>query len=104
MTSTSLAVHIYVNGASVNACEFSRKQCFELNQLILNVLKPASKNQYLDLDMDSNDEYGIITCTDAQDNAAIIPSDVAARANKYISIPTSSEWTQGNLKILLSIL
>ena len=101
---SSLGVFIYINGVAVNACEFNKTKSNEFRTVVLNALKPANKNHYLELDMDSNDEYGIITCTDEHDNVIPIPSDVSARTNKYIGIPPSSTWRHGHLKILLSVL
>jgi hypothetical protein len=100
----SLAVHIYINGVAVNACELNRTKSYEFRMIVLNTLKPMNKNHYLDIDMDSNDEYGIITCTDEHDKVIPIPPDIIARTNKYIGIPTSSDWTYGNIKILLSFI
>ena len=101
---SSLALHIYINGVAVNVCELNKTKSNELRAQVMNALKPANKNHYLELDLDSNDEYGIITCTDEHDKDIPIPSDVITRTNKYIPIPTSSSWTYGNLKILLSIM
>lgn len=101
---SSLAVHIYINGVAVNACELNKTKSNEFRAQVMNALKPANKNHYLELDLDSNDEYGIITCTDADDNIIPIPSDVIARTNKYIAVQTSPTWMHGNLKILLSIM
>ena len=97
----SLAVHIYINGASVNAYEFNKTKSYEFRNVVLLALKPINKNHYLEIDMDSNDEYGVITCTNEHDIVINIPSDVVARVNKYIAIPYPS-WKYGNLKILLS--
>jgi hypothetical protein len=97
----SLAVHIYINGNAVNTYEFNKTKSNDFRTVTLATLKPVNKNHYLELDMDSNDEYGIITCTNEHDTVINIPSDVIVRINKYIPI-TSSNWTYGNLKILLS--
>jgi hypothetical protein len=95
---TSLSVHIYINGAAVNVCEFNKTKSHDFRTVVLHTLKPLNKNHYLELDMDSNEEYAIITCTNEDDKTIPIPSDVTARANKYIGIP----WTHGSMKILLS--
>jgi hypothetical protein len=101
---SSLAVHIYINGSAVNACEFNKTKSNEFRTLVLAALKPVNKNHYLELDMDTHDEYGILTCTDERDNPITVPSDVSTRTNKYIAISPSSAWTHGNLKILMSFL
>lgn len=94
---SSLSVHIYINGSAVNACELTQTQCSELKNQVLQVLKPMNNHYYLDLDLDTNEEYGIITCCNSNTK---IPSDVISRINKYISIP----WSNGSLKILLSVI
>lgn len=97
----SLAVHIYVNGSSVNAYDFNKTKSYEFRNVALAALKPLNKNHYLEIDMDSNDEYGILTCTNENDIVINVPADVVARVNKYIAIQSAS-WKHGNLKILLS--
>jgi hypothetical protein len=100
---TSIAVYLYINNVSTNVCELNRKQSFELNHALLATLKPLNKNCYLELDLETNDEYAILTCTDTHDKPCNLPPDVTARINKYIAV-TTNEWKTGNLKILLSML
>ena len=97
----SIAVYLYINNESKNVCELNRTQGFELKQALLATLKPHNKNCYLELDLDANDEYAILTSTDEDDKPCNLPPDVSARINKYIAI-TTNEWKMGNLKILLS--
>lgn len=100
---TSIAVYLYINNASVNVCELTKTQGFELKQALLTTLKPMNKNCYLELDLETNDEYAVITCTDQDDKPCNLPPDLTARTNKYITV-TTNEWKTGNLKILLSML
>jgi hypothetical protein len=100
-TITSIAVYLYINNASKNVCELNRTQGFELRNALLATLKPYNKNCYLELDLDTNDEYAILTSTDEDDKPCNLPPDVTARINKYIAVLTN-EWKTGNLKILLS--
>ena len=103
---TALAVHIYIDGAAVNACEFNKTKTREFQSVLLNALKPANKNHYLELDMDSNDEHSVITCTNEHDAAIPIPADILARTNKYVAIPSCAgyAWNHGNLKVWLSMM
>lgn len=99
----SIAVYLYINNASVNVCELNRTQAFELKQALFAELKPLNKNCYLEFDLETNDEYVILTCSDEHDKVCKLPSDLVVRTNKYITI-TSNIWKQGNLKILMSLL
>ncbi len=98
----SISVYLYINSVSKNVCELNRTQGFELKQALMAILKPHNKNCYLELDLDTNDEYAILTCTNEDDKPCDVPPDVTARINKYIAVTTSNEWKMGNLKILLS--
>lgn len=98
---TSIAVHVYINGCPVNVYTLNKEHATEFRRALLQHLKPINKHQYLELDLDSNEEYGILHCTDEHDKSIQIPSDVISKINKYICIPWNLEH---KLSVLLSLM
>lgn len=90
--STMATIHLYINSVAVNVGNLNKKQSTEFRRALLAVLKPFNKNCYLELDLDSHDEHGILTCTDQHDEVASLPPEVTCRTNKYVHIPMGSEW------------
>ena len=103
MTVKKIAAYLYIDNVSKNVCELNRTQGYALKLALLQTLKPANKHCYLEVDLDSNDEYAILTCTDEHDKQSELPIDLVSRTNKYIPV-IIPEWKVGNIKILLSTL
>jgi hypothetical protein len=101
----SIAVHLYINNVAVNVYNLTKRQSHEFRRALLNTIKPANKHRYLELDLDSNEEYGILTCTDESDTPVDVPNDISVRVNKYMHVPVESEWkTDERVTVLMSIL
>jgi hypothetical protein len=100
---TKATIHLYINNVAVNVDTLTKKQSAEFRRALLAVLKPANKNCYLELDLDSSDEYGILTCTDENDMDMSFPVEVKSRTNKYVYIPVD-EWNpEHRTTILISM-
>ena len=107
MNISSISVHLYVNGAPVNVGTLSKRKGMDFKNALLALLKPANKNQYLEFDIDTHDEYGVLTCTNEVDAPCAIPSSVTSRLNKYIvlAMDSYSEWSGGDrVTILMSVI
>lgn len=92
MSSNTVSIHMYLNGAEINVETLSRKQSYEFQRAFLSYFKPHSKNQYLEIDLDSHNEYGILKCTNQHDMPCEIPKEITSRLNQYIHLPVSAEW------------
>jgi hypothetical protein len=104
---SAVSVHLYINGAPVDVGTLSKRKGMDFKTALLAFLKPSNKNQYLELDIDSNDEYGILRCTDEVDAECCIPPLTLSRLNKYttISMTSYSEWmADERVTVLLSVL
>ena len=96
-------VHLYINNVDVNVDNLNKKQAAEFRRALLSVLKPFNKNCYLELDLESHDEHGILTCTDQNDETMSLPPEVTSRTNKFVNIPMGSEWNpEDRVTVLMS--
>jgi hypothetical protein len=103
---TSIAVHLYINGYAMNVYNLNKLQAKEFHRALLQHLKPINKNQYLELDLDSNEEYGILKCTNEHDTFVELPTEVVSKINRYMYIPVSNNvWnTEDKISVLLSLM
>ena len=92
MMSDTVSIHVYVNNVELNIDKLTRKQGLEFRRAFLSYFKPHNKNQYLELDIDSNYEYGILKCTNQHDELCELPKEITSRLNQYVYIPVSAEW------------
>jgi hypothetical protein len=96
-------VHLYINNVAVNVETLNRTKAAEFRRVVLELLKPANKNCYLELDLDSNDEHGILTCTDQHDKDMCFPPEVVSRMNKYVYVPLGEFNPENRTTILISM-
>jgi hypothetical protein len=88
----TVSIHIHVNNVEVHMDTLSRKQESEFKRAFLSYFKPLNKNQYLELDLDSNNEYAVLKCTNQHDIPCELPKEITSRLNQYVYIPVVSEW------------
>jgi hypothetical protein len=103
---SSIVVHMYVNNIAIDVYNLTKTQSFEFRSALLNQLKPLNKQFYLELDLEFNEEYGILKCTNEHGEYVAIPNDILSKINRYIyiPIPVSNGWkSEDKITVLLSL-